>query len=158
MAKNQTTQNPSRRMSSYEKIRKATFGSFRRVDPSMSSEPRVSYTQPIALQRPMLDEVPIEYVPPLNPKTVKNVRFSSKNVVKNDDFIGGKELVEQKTFGESRFDSFIGRMKMKMNAPSNVGVVKTVNRHDTFDDKVSIFIGKTKLKFQATFSMGANEK
>ncbi|KAJ0946405.1 hypothetical protein HanRHA438_Chr01g0003621 [Helianthus annuus] len=144
MAKNQ---NSSKR-STYEKIRKATFGRFRRVEPSKSSKAPVSYTQPVS------KEIPIEHVPPLDAKSVKNVRFSSND----DNFSGGKSLVDQKTFGEAKFDSFIDRMKMKMSAPSDVGVVKTVSRrHDTFNERVSNFIDQTKLKFRATSSMGAKK-
>ncbi|KAJ0620952.1 hypothetical protein HanIR_Chr01g0003171 [Helianthus annuus] len=147
MSKNQN-QNQKTRNPSCEKIRKATFGRFRRVDPSVSSKARVSYTQPVSR------EIPIEYVPPSDVKFVKNVRFSSND----DDLSGGKSLVDQKTFGEAKFDSFIDRMKMKMSAPSDVGVAKTVSRRDTFNERVSNFIDRTKLKFRATSSMGADEK
>lgn len=155
MAKNQSIQTPSR--SSCEKIRKATFGRFRRVDVSVSPKPRVSYTQPMALHQPILpNEIPVEYGPPPEVKSVKNVHFSSENTSKNNHGTGGKELVDQKTFGESRFDSFIDRTKLKMSAPSNVGAAKNLNRHDSFNDKVTNFIDRAKLKFRATSSMGAN--
>ncbi|GJZ51385.1 hypothetical protein Tco_0605900 [Tanacetum coccineum] len=157
MAKNQSSQTPSR--SSCDKIRKGTFGRFRRVDISISPKPRVSYTQPMALQQPILpNEIPIESGPPPEVKSVKNVRFSSENATKNNHGTAGKELVDQKTFGESRFDSFIDRTKLNMSAPSNVGGAHNMNRHDTFNDKVTNFIERAKLKFRATSSMGANGK
>lgn len=150
MSKNQTSKNPLR--SSCIKIRKPVFGRFRHADPLVSSKPRVSHTIPAA------NVTPDAYAPPVEAKPVKNVRFSPKNATKNDRFTGGKELVDQKTFGESKFDSFIHRTKAKMSAPSNVGVVKTVNRHDTLHEKVSNFIDRAKLKFRATSSVGANGK
>ncbi|CAI9288619.1 unnamed protein product [Lactuca saligna] len=125
MARNQSSQTPSR--GSCDRIRKATFGRFR---PSFSSKPRVSFTQPMALQQPFSGkEIPIEFVPP-----------------------------PEKTFGEAKFDSFIGRMKMKMSAPSDIGDSKTVDGNDSFNDKVSTFIGRARLKLRATSSMGANGK
>ncbi|KAL8214931.1 hypothetical protein R6Q57_004380 [Mikania cordata] len=153
MAKNQTSQTPP-----CDKIRKATFGRFRRIDNSMPSKARVTHTQPIALQQHVSIEIPIEYVPPVDTKSVKNIRFSSQNATKNGGFANGKELVDQSTFGDSKFDSFIGRMKMKMSVPSDVGDVETIDRHDTFNDKVSNFIDHVKVKFRATSTMGANEK
>ncbi|KAK1428248.1 hypothetical protein QVD17_17078 [Tagetes erecta] len=150
MAKNQTGRNTT----ACEKIRKATFGMFRRVDSSISSKTHVPYSQPLALhplQQHTSNEIPIEFVPSLDAKYAKNIQFSSTDVVTNEIFVGGKELVDQKTFGEAKFDSFIGREKMKMSAPSDVGVVKTFKRYDTFDEKVSSFIDQTKLKFHATY-------
>ncbi|KAL4588196.1 hypothetical protein LXL04_001078 [Taraxacum kok-saghyz] len=141
---------PSR--GSCDRIRKATFGRFYRPDPSFSSKSRVSYTQPMALQQPFSGkEIPIEYVPPSELNSVKNVRFSDDNVKKISNVTGGKVS----TFGDAKFDSFIGRMKMKMSAPSDVGAVV---RDDSFNDKVSTFIGRAKLKLRATSSMGANGK
>lgn len=153
MARNQSSQTPSR--GSCDRIRKATFGRFR---PSFSSKPRVSFTQPMALHQPFSGkEIPIEFVPPPEVKSVKNVHFSGKNVEKHGN--GGKELGDhQKTFGEAKFDSFIGRMKMKMSAPSDIGDSKTVDGNDSFNDKVSTFIGRARLKLRATSSMGANGK
>ncbi|KAI3787742.1 hypothetical protein L2E82_00122 [Cichorium intybus] len=157
MARNQSSQTPSR--GSCDRIRKATFGRFRRSDPSFSSKSRLSFTQPMALQQPFSGkEIPIEYVPPPEVKSVKNVRFSGKDVEKDSSSTGGKELADQKTFGEAKFDSFIGRMKMKMSAPSDVGGAKTVSGNDSFNDKVSTFIGRARLKLRATSSMGANGK
>ncbi|KAI3668195.1 hypothetical protein L6452_43272 [Arctium lappa] len=162
MAKNQSSQNPSR--TSCDKIRKATFGRFRYPNryPSLSSNARVSYTQPMALQQPVSGkEIPIEFVPPPKVKPVKNfVRFSSNDVKKNEDRTGGKDLADQPTFGEAKFDSFIGRMRMKMNAPSDVGAGgrKTGTGHDSFHEKVSNFIDRAKIKMRATSSMGANGK
>lgn len=154
MAKNQSSQNPSR--SSCEKIRKATFGRFRRADPSSSSKSHVSYTQPTVFLNPIMsNEIPIEYVPPMEAKSVKNVRFSANSTTYTDNKTSGNEMAHQNTFSESKFDSFIGRMKMKMSAPSDVGGPEPV-RHDSFNDKVSNFIDRTKLKMKATSSMGAN--
>lgn len=105
----------------------------------------------MALHQPFSGkEIPIEFVPPPEVKSVKNVHFSGN---------GGKELGDhQKTFGEAKFDSFIGRMKMKMSAPSDIGDSKTVDGNDSFNDKVSTFIGRARLKLRATSSMGANGK
>ncbi|KAK1426687.1 hypothetical protein QVD17_15365 [Tagetes erecta] len=150
MSENQTCQNPLR--NSCIKIRKPVFGRFRHADPLVSSKPRVSHTIPVA------NVTPDVYVPPADAKLGKNVRFSTKNATKNDRYSGGKELVDQKTFGDSKFDSFIHHTKVKMSAPSNVGAVKTVNRHDTLHEKVSNFIDRAKLKFRATSSVGAHGK
>ncbi|KAJ9543104.1 hypothetical protein OSB04_022811 [Centaurea solstitialis] len=151
MSKNQSSQKPSR--FSYEKIRKATFGRFLYPErcPSLSLRSRASYTQPMA------KEILIEAGPPPKAKPIKNsVRFSSKNTEINGDFTGGKELADHGTFGEAKFDSFIGRTKMKMSAPSDIG--KTISRHDSFHEKVSNFIDRAKIKMRASSSMGANGK
>ncbi|MFS7987526.1 hypothetical protein Hanom_Chr11g01024041 [Helianthus anomalus] len=146
MGQNKTAQNPLR--SSCVKMRKPVFGTFRRVDPSVSSKARVSYAKPAA------NEIPVESATPSDANYVKNVRFS-ETATKKDHFTGGKKLVDQKTFGELKFDSFIRQTKAKMSAPSNAGVMKTVTRRDTFHEKVSNFIDRAKLKFRATSSMGA---
>ncbi|KAJ9543103.1 hypothetical protein OSB04_022810 [Centaurea solstitialis] len=158
MSKNQSSQNSSR--ISCEKIHKSTFGRFLYPNryPSLPSRSRVPYTQPMALQQPVSGkEIPIESGSPPKAKPVKNfVRFSSKNDEINGDLTDDKELAGHGTFGEAKFDSFIGRTKMKMSAPSDIG--KTVSRHDSFHEKVSNFINRAKIKMRASSSMGANGK
>ncbi|KAL8213981.1 hypothetical protein R6Q57_003430 [Mikania cordata] len=144
MAKNQTGRNPLK--SCCVKIRKATFGGYRRADPLVTSKARVPY------------DIPIEPAPSTNAKSAKNVRFSSNNATKKEPFTRDKELIDQKTFGESKFDSFIRRTKVKMGVSSDVSAVKKVSRRDTFSEKVSNFIDHAKLKFRATSSIGANGK
>ncbi|MFS7987532.1 hypothetical protein Hanom_Chr11g01024101 [Helianthus anomalus] len=144
MGQNKTGQNLLR--SSCVKMRKPVFGTFRRVDPSVSSKARVSHAKPAA------NEILVENATPSDANYVKNVRFSETATKKDHS---GKKLVDQKTFGELKFDSFIRQTKAKMSAPSDVGVMKTVTRRDTFHEKVSNFIDRAKLKFRATSSMGA---
>ncbi|KAK1428247.1 hypothetical protein QVD17_17077 [Tagetes erecta] len=106
MANNLTTQSRSRKMSTYQKLREATFGRFRRADPSPSSNSRDSSALPIVLQQPMANEAPINDVPPSADATSnKNDRDSSKNVGKHNDNVGSTDLVNQKTLGESKLDS-----------------------------------------------------
>ncbi|KAI3787804.1 hypothetical protein L2E82_00246 [Cichorium intybus] len=111
MARNQSIRTPSR--GSCDRICKATFGQFRRSDPSFSSKSRRSFTQPMALQQPFLGkEIPIEYVPSPEVKSTKNVRLSGKHVEKDSSSTGGKVLADQKTFGEAKCFAFRGLERM----------------------------------------------
>ncbi|KAJ9543105.1 hypothetical protein OSB04_022812 [Centaurea solstitialis] len=147
MSKSQSSQSPSR--ISFDKIRIATFGRLLFPD-RYPSKSQVSYTQPMA------KEIPIESGSPSKTKPAKNLVWFS---LENGDRTSGKELADQATFGEEKFDSFIGRTKMKMSAPSDIGSGrKTVSEDDSFHEKVSNFIDRAKIKMRATSSMGANGK
>lgn len=66
--------------------------------------------------------------------------------------------VGQKTSSEEKYNSYIDGMKMKMRCPSDVGGETAVSRCDSFNDTVSSFISRSKLKLVNTSSMGAGVK
>ncbi|KAL7587162.1 hypothetical protein Lser_V15G37728 [Lactuca serriola] len=132
-----------------EKIHEAIFGRSKRNDvqnPSMSSndynptvKPHVSSTLP--------QSVPCEI------ETSKHLmHFSSDNADNNGDS-------GQKTFSEDKYSSYIDgtKMKMKMGGPSDVvvGGETSVASGDSFNDTVSSYIGRTKLKLIARPSVSA---
>ncbi|CAH1431756.1 unnamed protein product [Lactuca virosa] len=142
----ETNKRPSK--SCCEKIHEAIFGRSKRNDvqnPSMSSndyhstvKPHVSSTLP--------QSVPCEI------KTSKHlVRFSSDNAENNGDS-------GQKTFSEDKYNSYIDGTKMKMGGSSSdvVGGGETsVSSADSFNDTVSSYIDRTKLKLIARPSVSA---
>lgn len=80
------------------------------------------------------------------------MHFSSDNADNNGDS-------GQKTFSEDKYSSYVEgtKMKMKMGGPSDVGGggETSVANGDSFNDTVSSYIGRTKLKLIARPSVSA---
>ncbi|KAJ9543234.1 hypothetical protein OSB04_022941 [Centaurea solstitialis] len=162
MAKDHSSKSLAR--TSYEKITKVTFGSFRRSSPGPKNGTPNRPTSASGPTTPIPNPPPIESSRPLEgPKPFKKfVRFmSSSDTKKTGDGGGGKEVVGQKTFSEEKYNSYIDHTKMKMRAPSAVsggGGGRTISRRETFNDMFSGYINRTKMRLRTTSSVGNDGK
>ncbi|KAL4558802.1 hypothetical protein LXL04_037004 [Taraxacum kok-saghyz] len=164
MAKDQSTKSLAR--SSYERISKATFGSFCRKSrcPKNANIPNPSLS--VADHNPQIEslhlhqnQIPCESITPPEVKPVKKfVRFSSSNLKKTKDGGDQKELTGQKTFSEENYNGYIDRTKMKMRAPSSVSGGRTVSRRESINDMFSSYISRTKFKLRTTSTVGNDGK
>lgn len=138
----------SNKLSYCEKIYRAAFGRSRRL-PKKNDVPNPSLsTFDYPTPQTRVSSSPLHSAT-LDPKTFKHfVRFS----LNNDRDVG------QKTSSEEKYNSYIDGMKMKMRCPSDVGGETAVSRCDSFNDTVSSFISRSKLKLVNTSSMGAGVK
>ncbi|KAI3773099.1 hypothetical protein L6452_04298 [Arctium lappa] len=114
----------------FEKIFRAAFGRSRRL-PKKNDVPNPSLST-------------FDYPTPQTRVSSSPLRSATLDVKPFKHF--NDRDVGQKTFSEEKYNSYIDGMKMKMRCPSDVGVETTVSRCDSFNDTVSSFISRSKLK------------
>ncbi|PIN07687.1 hypothetical protein CDL12_19734 [Handroanthus impetiginosus] len=82
-------------------------------------------------------------------------KVSTAKAKSSKDDVGVQHEVKlERTKTNDKFSDYVKKVKDRMRKPSNVGVVRTPTKRDSFNDKVSNYINRAKIKIRTTTDVG----